>query len=432
MSESRISSSTSYEAHWPSILSHNRSAQQRSDSSQADFGEAFREQLSASDQASRATKAVQVPPDRSGNEKSGSPSREASGATSNAQQATAQSAPSNANHAKTVGLPKNLSQAKTLLPQTKTTVGNNAASSTGKESRKISSRSETESGDPQADVAGLPLKGEQTTAALSAGDDISDADDEESAPGETQWSNEVDGIDGASSPGPVAGDLAMAMRISSESPDSTRMQGQSGDVEGTAAQNIAGLHSQAQMAATLEPQQRHEPDVPPAAGAIAITQSSASAQTEKSGQTEESASTHSSDFEAEFNKFRNEPVRGAHVQIAGAENQRVDIRLQERGGALAVTVRSNDSALAGALQDHAPELNARLSVEHFRTELWTPQQRSGGSGGQNQERSAAGEREQVGQGQGQKGKQNQEPEWVKEFENRPAAFQKRIDYTWHQ
>jgi hypothetical protein len=87
------------------------------------------------------------------------------------------------------------------------------------------------------------------------------------------------------------------------------------------------------------------------------------------------------------------------------------------------------------LQEHAPELNARLSAEHFRTELWTPslnrssqERSSSGHGGQNPEHSDAGE----SPDQGQKRKQNQEPEWIAEFESHPAAFQKRIDYTWHQ
>jgi hypothetical protein len=226
------------------------------------------------------------------------------------------------------------------------------------------------------------------------------------------------------------------MRISPSSSDTSQSQGQNDPADASVVQATTSQHSQTELARAVEPQQRHEVDnTTRTAGTMTATQSGVLRETEKAAQAEEGKSTHSADFEAEFNKFRGEPVRGAHVQITGAENQRVDIRLQERAGTLSVSVRSNDSTLARTLQDHSPELNTRLSAEHFRTELWTPssnktQQERGSSAnsGQGQQQGDA-QREQE---QGRKGRQNQTPEWIKELENDPTAFQKRIEYTWHR
>jgi hypothetical protein len=434
---SRIPSSSSYQEHWPSILSHNRSAQERSESSKDDFGQTFREQLSTGDETSAPAKLVPVPQNPSSNEKTaGQPVIASEGAPEKAQRAIEQTALNNVASAKLPTLPTGLTQVK-APSRAKTATGINDTSSAGKEPGKISSRNKPESGDPQAEGPDLPLNGPQIALLLPHRDDAdSEADDAERPTAEIHGSNQVDGTDAASSTDQISGDLAIGMRINPTNSDTSEMQGKSGSVEGTTAQNTAGFHNQVQMAATVEPQHRHEADASTGTGAIAATQAGVSSQTEKASQTaEEDKSTHSADFETELNKFRNEPVRGAHVQIADAENQRVDIRLQERGGTLSVTVRSSDSTLARTLQDHAPELNARLSAEHFRTELWTPssnkspQERSGGNGGQGQEQGEAAQRE---QSQGQKRRQDQEPEWIAEFENHPAAFQKRIDYTWHQ
>jgi hypothetical protein len=57
------------------------------------------------------------------------------------------------------------------------------------------------------------------------------------------------------------------------------------------------------------------------------------------------------------------------------------------------------------------------------------EERSSGHGGQNPGHRDTGESR---QDQNQKRGQNQEPEWIAELENHPAAFQKRIDYTWQQ
>ncbi len=170
-----------------------------------------------------------------------------------------------------------------------------------------------------------------------------------------------------------------------------------------------------------------------------------SAQAQAAGKTEEPSATHATDFEAEFstefNKASSAPVRGAHVQITGADDQRVDIRLQERGGVMSVTVRSGDAGLTRTLQDHTPELTARLSTEHFQTELWTPgaskasqqftNNNGSNSGGSSQNQAGANSGQQQSN-QRQNSKQNQQPNWVDDFENNPTAFTKRIEYTWQQ
>jgi hypothetical protein len=67
-----------------------------------------------------------------------------------------------------------------------------------------------------------------------------------------------------------------------------------------------------------------------------------------------------------------DPLRGVRVQLSGDGNQRVDLTLIERGGTLGVSVRSADGNLTRALQDHLPELSARLSEQRYQTEVWTP------------------------------------------------------------
>ncbi len=163
-----------------------------------------------------------------------------------------------------------------------------------------------------------------------------------------------------------------------------------------------------------------------------------SSASDKSAPTEESGKSQPASFEAELNKALAEPVRAAHVQIAGSDNQRIDIRMLERGGALSVTVRSADSGLTKALQDHVPELTGRLSMENFRTELWTPGQaknesgrESSGGNPQSQGDGNSGQRN-PSQQQKQNGNQSQAPEWLENFEKNSTAFQKRIEYSWHQ
>ena len=60
------------------------------------------------------------------------------------------------------------------------------------------------------------------------------------------------------------------------------------------------------------------------------------------------------------------PVRAVRVELGSDSNQRVALTLVERGGALSVSVRSADSNLARSLQEHLPDLSARLTEQRTR------------------------------------------------------------------
>jgi hypothetical protein len=146
------------------------------------------------------------------------------------------------------------------------------------------------------------------------------------------------------------------------------------------------------------------------------------------------SSTEFTRFEAELEKFRSEPVRSVHVQLENGDAQRVDIRMTERAGQLAVSVRSADPALAHSLQERTAELSSSLEAGRYRAEIWSPGQNSGGSR-QDQPNTAnpGGGREHGQPPRQQQGKsQQQTPDWVKRLEESSRASQNRIEYKWQQ
>ena len=119
-------------------------------------------------------------------------------------------------------------------------------------------------------------------------------------------------------------------------------------------------------------------------------------------------------------------VRDIRLQVAGSDNQRVDVRVMDRGGELRVSVRADDPSLVRSLQDNVAELSNRLDQAHFRSEVWTPRTqaisqtdsastngRTFSNGGQAFGRD--------GEGQQQNGRQQQHPSWVDDFEENPAG-----------
>ena len=66
------------------------------------------------------------------------------------------------------------------------------------------------------------------------------------------------------------------------------------------------------------------------------------------------------------------PVKTVDVQITGADNQRVDLRLMEKSGTLTMSVRSVDVNLTKALQQNLPELATKLNDQEIRAEWWKP------------------------------------------------------------
>ena len=143
------------------------------------------------------------------------------------------------------------------------------------------------------------------------------------------------------------------------------------------------------------------------------------------------------------------PVRGVHVQIAGADDQRVDLRLLERGGSLSVSVRSSDGGLTHNLQDSLPELNSRLAEQRYQTEIYTPgadlHSSSSGNGEAGQSRSGSGANKNgssfangnpgsqtAHSGQQQNGRQSKPPEWLPERASSGRESEIRRDYSWLQ
>lgn len=70
------------------------------------------------------------------------------------------------------------------------------------------------------------------------------------------------------------------------------------------------------------------------------------------------------------------PLKQIEVRIPDA-NGDVTVRLQERAGALQVTVRSADTQVAGSIAEGLPELSRNLDQQGFQAETWTPQPGSG-------------------------------------------------------
>ena len=64
-------------------------------------------------------------------------------------------------------------------------------------------------------------------------------------------------------------------------------------------------------------------------------------------------------------------VRDMKFEVTGGE-QRVEVRVSERGGEVKMTVRTPDTELAGTLRENLPTLSARLAESGFKSEAWHP------------------------------------------------------------
>ena len=283
------------------------------------------------------------------------------------------------------------------------------------------------------DVVTLSLVAQQAGPSLSP----ADAPQEVATPAKTEPGNAKNNVGiGEAVPvnavsNPITGDLAFATKISS----SASLDGSPSPITPIAS---TAAHSSLTAPSTLVvAQAKQEPGVVQPLGEATIgTEARSTPQEPGPSESKETNPTFASSFEAEL-KAQAEPVRSAHVQITGSDNQRVDIRLLERGGALSVSVRSGDSNLTKALQEHTPELNRQLSADRFKADIWTPSSQK-----QSQDRNGSGEQPRDRRNDGgpndeqskkdQKQNQQQDPSWVTAFESTPSAFQKRITYTWQQ
>jgi hypothetical protein len=122
----------------------------------------------------------------------------------------------------------------------------------------------------------------------------------------------------------------------------------------------------------------------------------------------------------------NNTVRDVRLQVTGSDDQRVDVRVMDRGGELRVSVRADDPSLVRSLQDNVGDLSTRLDQAHFQSEVWTPrtqaisQTDSASTNGRtfsNGGEASGGS----GQGQQQNGRQQQQPAWMDDFDETPAG-----------
>ncbi len=134
-----------------------------------------------------------------------------------------------------------------------------------------------------------------------------------------------------------------------------------------------------------------------------------------------------------------QPVKTIQVQITGANDERVDLKLMEKSGTLTMSVRSADGSLNKALQQNLPELSTKLSDQQIRAEWWrsdaqpTSAQSSGtsSSGGS----SSSNQQEQTDQNNNQSGGQGRRgapaPDWLEELSSPRQNNQNGAQYSWH-
>ncbi len=231
----------------------------------------------------------------------------------------------------------------------------------------------------------------------------------------------------------VQGDLAVAMQIRTGQQDQESGQNyvpDAADAAKTAASSTIGSGNGREFAAMIESVEKpehHAPETVQSTTAVVDTPTSSHNSADNTSSGSEAKPANGADFQAELENLKAEPLRGAHVQIAGENNQKVDVRLFERNGALSITVRSGDPGLTRALQDHVPELTMRLSSDHFRTETWMPnfskhsEPNNSGEGNSQKNGSGAQGEQDFNQRRGNKGHQ-QQPGWIDELEAHPVPF----------
>jgi hypothetical protein len=109
----------------------------------------------------------------------------------------------------------------------------------------------------------------------------------------------------------------------------------------------------------------------------------------------------------------NSPVTDIRLQVEGAGNQHVTVRLVQEADGLRVSVRSNDPVLTENLQERVPELTTRLEQHHYQAELVLPDRNafsahpSPANSGTNLQQESSNRQQGSGQGSSQQ-KQNQQ------------------------
>jgi hypothetical protein len=108
------------------------------------------------------------------------------------------------------------------------------------------------------------------------------------------------------------------------------------------------------------------------------------------------------------------------MQVEGAANQHVNVRVVQEADGVRVTVRSNDESLTQTLQDRLPDLTARLEQHHYQADVAMQRSVPGsssdaGSGTNPQQESSGRQQSSGGQGNPQN-RQNRQQEQTPEEE----------------
>ena len=117
----------------------------------------------------------------------------------------------------------------------------------------------------------------------------------------------------------------------------------------------------------------------------------------------------------------------------GAGDQRVEVRVAERGGEVHVDVRTPDERLAGSLRDDLPSLTAKLESAGLRAETWHGDPSSGAGRERQQETASRTESQNSQEQPGQDGRRQQDdppPQRPKESEDSSHPKRDRKDFQW--
>jgi flagellar hook-length control protein FliK len=126
------------------------------------------------------------------------------------------------------------------------------------------------------------------------------------------------------------------------------------------------------------------------------------------------------------------PAREIRLTLGGGD-QRVEVKLTDRGGELQVGVRTADGQLAGRLRENLPALTTRLAESGMRAETWHPGA-STGSGSQDVKETSPANSGDPSDPQprqdGRKQDRENQPRQPQAGEENDQRKEKRKDFTW--
>jgi hypothetical protein len=144
------------------------------------------------------------------------------------------------------------------------------------------------------------------------------------------------------------------------------------------------------------------------------------------------------DTEDQLNTTR--PMKEISLQISTEGEQKVDVRLVERGGEVLVSVRTQNTALAHEMRQELGSLTGKLAQSGYATEQFTPPAASSSNPSdqrdapQNQDSSRGQGQDQHNGGSGQQQQPRDErgkrPAWLDEVKNSLAQHQTNRSTAW--